>query len=462
MLDLVDRALNADRESKRIEFKSDFNPGSPGEWCEIIKDVVAIANSGGGILLFGLDNRGKPTGACVSGILDTDPADITNKISKYIGSTDLQFEVRELNKDGHRLCGLLIQAASTPFVFEKPGTYACGPSQQKCAFGMGTIYFRHGAKSEPGVCNDIRLAIQRQIDLLRKSWMKGIRKVATAPPGSQFIVKPKLRIGSNPFVNSTVRAVNNPSAIPVFLTRDPAKAKGNFVHEEVSEGIFDDVNNVVDANQILAKGERRFLLGTPVYYRIYAERQNVAQDDECVARLFHSAATQLNAPLLFWTLALSEARIAEIVAQLYLRPQNPGSYIGIRLAALLGLDFCQWVDEKWTQKWHRHTQPPGFYWSLRKMKDDLAIGDSLLLAARLSANSNIQIPGGPLTRTIELLGQPKNSTSLLSKACLCISGGNKDLKPVARSLDFIAYGFEIQKRASQIAAAIHPRIIKGT
>jgi hypothetical protein len=350
MLDLLDRALKADRESKRIEFKGGFDPGSPAEWCEVIKDVVAIANSGGGILVFGLDNRGKPTGACVDGILHTDPADITNKISKYTGTTDLDFEIRELNKDDHRLCGLLIQAASTPLVFEKPGTYACAPGQQKCAFGMGTIYFRHGAKSEPAVCNDIRLAIQRQIDVLRKSWMKGFRKVATAPPGSEFIVKAKPGINSNPFVNSTVRAVNDPSATPVLLTRNPANAKGTFVHEEVSEGIFDEVNNVIDVNRILAKDEPRFLLATSVYYRIYAERENVIQDDECVARLFHSAAIDINGPLLFWARALSEARIAEVAAQLYVRPQNPRSYLGIRLAALLGLDFCQWVDEKWTQK----------------------------------------------------------------------------------------------------------------
>ena len=452
MEDLIERALKANRESKRIEFKSGFNPDSPGEWCEIIKDIVAIANSGGGIIVFGLNSRGKPTGVCVNGILDSDPADITNKISKYTGTADLEFDVRELNKDAHRLCGILIQATSTPLLFEKPGTYACGAGQQKTAFGMGTIYFRHGAKSEPGVCNDIRLAIQRQIDLVRKSWMKGFRKVAEAPPGSQFIVKPNLGFNSN--ISSTVRAVNDPKATPVLLTRDPAKAKGIFVHEEVSEGIFDEVNNVVDANRILAKGQPKFLLGTPVYYRIYAERHHVSQDDERIAHLFHSAAIELNAPHLFWTLALSEASIAATAVQFYLRPRSPYAYLGIRLGALLGLDFCNWVDEKWTQKWYRHPQPPGFYWSLHRMKSELATANPLLIAARLSANSKIEIPGEPLIRSTELLGQPKSSASLLSKTCLSIFGGNKDLRPVARSLDLIAYGYEIQKRAIQIAAAI--------
>lgn len=48
MDDLIKRGLTAKRESKYIEFKSAFDVESAAEWCEIVKDIVALCNSGGG------------------------------------------------------------------------------------------------------------------------------------------------------------------------------------------------------------------------------------------------------------------------------------------------------------------------------------------------------------------------------------------------------------------------------
>lgn len=53
MANFIRKALATKRESKHVEFKQTFNPSLPGEWCELIKDIVAIANSGGGIIVFG-------------------------------------------------------------------------------------------------------------------------------------------------------------------------------------------------------------------------------------------------------------------------------------------------------------------------------------------------------------------------------------------------------------------------
>ena len=41
----VELALNSDAETARVEFKSTFNPDQKGELLEIIKDIVAMANS---------------------------------------------------------------------------------------------------------------------------------------------------------------------------------------------------------------------------------------------------------------------------------------------------------------------------------------------------------------------------------------------------------------------------------
>jgi len=167
MPDLIQKALTSKRESKHIEFKRGFDPNSPQDWCEVIKDIVAIANSGGGVIVFGLDNVGTPTGAPIDAIIRIDPADIGNKIAKYTGPVDLEFEIRELKKHGRELIAFVIQGSSIPLVFEKPGTYDAGSGKQRTAFSVGTVYFRHGSKSEPGSSNDIRLVIERQLESIK-------------------------------------------------------------------------------------------------------------------------------------------------------------------------------------------------------------------------------------------------------------------------------------------------------
>ncbi len=141
-----------------MEFKQSFDPTQPGEWCELVKDLAAIANSGGGIIVFGLDSRGVPTGESIDGVTSIDPADIANKVSRYTGQVDFEFEVRELMKHSVKLAAFVIPSVAVPILFEKPGTYDIGGGKQRTAFGVGTVYFRHGAKSEPGTSEDVRRA----------------------------------------------------------------------------------------------------------------------------------------------------------------------------------------------------------------------------------------------------------------------------------------------------------------
>lgn len=69
------KPANAKSESKSLDFKSAFDPDRPADWCELLKDIVAMANSGGGTILIGVADDGQPLGG--SGalkILQTDPA----------------------------------------------------------------------------------------------------------------------------------------------------------------------------------------------------------------------------------------------------------------------------------------------------------------------------------------------------------------------------------------------------
>ena len=80
-------AIQSKSESRAVDFKSKFDPGRAGDWCELVKDIVAIANSGGGSILIGVDDDGKCCGPAASAkLLCLDPAVITDKIAKYTGA----------------------------------------------------------------------------------------------------------------------------------------------------------------------------------------------------------------------------------------------------------------------------------------------------------------------------------------------------------------------------------------
>lgn len=210
---IIERAKTGLRESKNLDFKSSFNIHEASDWCEIIKDIVAISNSGGGAIVFGLNNDGSSTHTNNSHLLDIDPADITNKIEKYTGYNFSDFELLDIERNGVKEVALIILGCPIPMVFKSPGTYAVSGGKQKTAFSQGTLYFRHGAKSEPANMDDIREWRDREIEKVREELLGGIRQVVEAPQGYVVQVAPReISLDEN-----TVKAkiTNSPDAMPL-------------------------------------------------------------------------------------------------------------------------------------------------------------------------------------------------------------------------------------------------------
>jgi len=120
---LVQRAEVATRESKFLDFKSDFDLASAESWCGIIKDIIAFSNSGGGIIVFGTDDNGKSSTMDSAPLLAYDTADITNRIARYTNYQFADIEVLEVKRKDKIHAAFLIGAADVPIVFTKPGTY---------------------------------------------------------------------------------------------------------------------------------------------------------------------------------------------------------------------------------------------------------------------------------------------------------------------------------------------------
>jgi hypothetical protein len=183
------RAAEAQRESKYVEFKEAFDPTNDGEWLELIKDIIAIANTGGGVIVVGVRNDGFVSGTDIEPVLALDGATICDKLGGYIGDNFDDFEVSAVSRAANRVAAIVVGGVTdAPLTFVRPGTYLDPqrPNRQKSAFGRGP-YVRHGAKSESATRDDLRVFIERRLDAIREEWLGGIKKVITAPTGAEIV-----------------------------------------------------------------------------------------------------------------------------------------------------------------------------------------------------------------------------------------------------------------------------------
>lgn len=231
----------ARRESKRVEFKEQLDLSKAEDWCEIIKDIAAMANSGGGSILLGIKNDGTPSGWDPSNVLATDPAHVVDKIAKYTGEQFSDFEIVAIRRENYRVAEIRVAGVTTPLVFVQPGTYEVVPGKQKTAFGRGTVYFRHGAKSEPVNSRDLKDFLEREIDRARRSWLGNIRKVVKAPTGSLVNVVPPGAPAAATMPGTAVRLVEDPEA-PAYGRLNPDEThphRQKEVVEKVGERLTD-------------------------------------------------------------------------------------------------------------------------------------------------------------------------------------------------------------------------------
>jgi hypothetical protein len=179
---LLRRAAEARRESQRVEFRDDFEPD-----VELVRDVAALANSGGGVVVFG--ER-----------VEVDVVRLRAELERYTGA-DATLETHEVARNGVPVAALLVlPVEEAPIVF----------AEDSDAFARGSVYFRHGSKSTPATSADLRKFVGRRLGAVRRQWLGSIRQ-------AMAVVETAAREATEP---SLVRLTVDPSA-PVYGQLDP-------------------------------------------------------------------------------------------------------------------------------------------------------------------------------------------------------------------------------------------------
>ncbi|HEY3392244.1 MAG TPA: hypothetical protein VGK58_06040 [Lacipirellulaceae bacterium] len=190
-----------------------FEAAADRDWLQLIRDIVAIANTGGGDIPL----RVTAEAAAIT------RSDVLRRLDEFSDST---FDDIELRSEGDaKVVILTIGPALFPIVFTKPGNHADPNDAENRieVFAAGSIYFWHAERSEPGGTGDLREFFERLLRRVRRRWLRGIRRVLKAPidsvvqgAGARKVSKPRIESAAN---LQPVRITTDPDA-PALQPQD--------------------------------------------------------------------------------------------------------------------------------------------------------------------------------------------------------------------------------------------------
>lgn len=442
------RLLSCSSESRYLEWKA-YPPIGPSVNIRLkyraVKAAISFANTDGGFIVFGVARDGCWVGFTVEELSNVDPSKITELINGCISPDLPYFNYTPITYRGKHFSLLHIPASPLmPHVTTKEVVERPTRSKQEIILARNAVYYRSGGRTGLASPDQHQKIVMKRTDFLRTELLRRIREVPIAVPSLTGS-----KVGEEGDITYT-RQTDDPRAPVVRLTRDITQASGVFLHEQLSEGLFEEINNVLEANSLLSAGRGMFLFGEPVYCRIYAERQHI-KGNEQIALLARTAFTTIYGPHLFWFLVMPPELGASIIIESLKQIKHPYVNALVRLVALLGPETSDWLWGIFQDLWKRHTQKPAYYWLFKKIRSRTGTLDRRLKALNTTGRSTIDVPSEARTITIkEAMENRRATATLLSKACMKIFQGEKQWRSTARVLDVLTYGPDIESRGREI------------
>lgn len=174
------------------DLKLTIDPKDPRAMLELIKDIVALANSGGGTLEIGSSETSSP-GIDATLVSELDSAKIMSKVNRYIApeKVSIGHRVEELETGKYVVHLTVYSRGKYPYVFGKDGQYN-KDGHTRNVFREGDIYVRRGSQSVRVSYSDIVKIIDEAEERGRQSFVEQLhevmRNMVRLPEGSMPII----------------------------------------------------------------------------------------------------------------------------------------------------------------------------------------------------------------------------------------------------------------------------------
>ncbi len=264
------------RESKKLEFKANFNFGSMHEYS---KTFAAFANSAGGVIVFGVkDSPRNPSGMSNDNLLEVDPERITNYLNEHF-SPEMEWEMFDFEVDGNTFGVVLINESR-----HKP--VVCKKETRGQKARESDIFYRYSGRSERIKFPELQNLLEENRQIERRKWMEHIQNIAKIGP--QNIMLMDIMRGEIPNENNTKIIVDKELLKEIkfiqegrFVERDGAPALKLIGSVEGAEAVAPNFNLDDDFYSTKELGDKLGLLsdrGSTSYMTTVIRKYNI-QDD---------------------------------------------------------------------------------------------------------------------------------------------------------------------------------------
>lgn len=437
-------ALKAERrEGRYLEWKQELPYGASASRrakFRFVRAIAAFANTDGGFVVCGVSPGGEWIGIEPSLLRLWDLADITTILGTCLVPEIADLSITVLEDGGRRFPVLHVASSpQMPHVTIKEEFDLHGEGKREVFLARHAVYCRYVARCEPADPTHFERIIKRRTDWLKSEVMRRVKEVEVP-----LFTARSARRAAAAGTPAEVRVTDNPDAPEVRLTRGTPGSGTALVHERLSEGLFNDVNNVLKAAAQMS-GDRDALTLTPeVYYRVYRDRHAVQLDPTLAGQLACAALSQY-APCAEWLLALGQEEVARILRHSLTTLGEPAIRGTLRLLVLAGPEGVAWMRAWLQERFGPVPQPPNYHFTFNKVQ--AAWPDARLLneASQTSAGSTFVFPDGKNLKLEDLLSSEELAQDALTEACACVHLGHKDYKSYCRQLDIIAYADRLRQ-----------------
>lgn len=169
----VRELLTLGRESAKLDFKRGYDPSSTAEKVEIVKDLVAMANTAGGYIVVGVADDGTLIGLSHADSQVIDEATVRAQVAGYTAASIPLFVDNKVEDDGKRYVVItVLPVAGTIAVMETVGNRP----GKGAAFRAGDVLVRHGSASEVWNQADVDFLLRRALEHRKELWLGELRR----------------------------------------------------------------------------------------------------------------------------------------------------------------------------------------------------------------------------------------------------------------------------------------------
>jgi Schlafen, AlbA_2 len=317
--------VNYKEEDDRVDYKLEIDPHAEKDWLELTKDLSAFANTFGGFLVFGVQNKNKKLVGIQSNLASIleDANNVLQKVNRHLEPQLENVRCKAFKVDSKTIVVAHIpQSMGRTHLISKDGEFVYPSGQKKTILRKGTFYVRRSASNHLGDSRDLDVVIERRIDQFREALMDKVAKVVKAPATSDVFILTK-----DPEDKEAKRFViqDAPDSIPVKGMSFTVAPQGP--EEEIA------------AWSTLSSGNSEIRPPEATVWTWYADRTKLTLSVRYRLSVFQFS-LWADSPVFYWIQGLRTQEIQESLLHA-LRRRPPGSEVKQMLvvAAFLGKSF---------------------------------------------------------------------------------------------------------------------------